>query len=41
MLAYLKDSMIPDNRKIWKVVQDEKNHFKMVRDITTDKLWLY
>lgn len=38
MIFYLKKDIIPDDRKIRKYIQDEKDYFKIGRDITTDKL---
>lgn len=41
MVAYLKDHTILGNEKIWKLVQEEKDHFKIGKYMTTDKLLLY
>lgn len=41
MVTYLKDGMVLDEEKIWKLAQDKKDHFKMGRDTTTNKLLLY
>ena len=37
MVRYLSNGIIPKDEKIQKLIQDEKNHFKMGRDTTIDK----
>lgn len=37
IVIYLKDDIIPDKIKIWKFVQNEKDHFKIKKDIITNK----
>lgn len=41
IVRYLSNDTISDNKKIWKLVQDENDHFKIGKDTTTDKSWLY
>ena len=36
-MAYLKHGPISDNKKIWKLIQVEKDHLKLKRDAITDK----
>lgn len=33
--------MVLDDRKIWKLIHNKKNYFKLGRDITIDKPCLY
>ena len=41
MVRYLSDEIIPEDEKIWKLIQYEKDHFKMGRDMTIDRHCLY
>lgn len=41
MVRYLSDDIISEDEKIWKLIQDEKDHFKMGRDMIIDKPWFY
>ena len=38
MVTYLSNDIIPEDEKIWKLIQDEKDHFKMGKNTTIDKL---
>lgn len=40
-MVYLKDSILPDDEKIWKLIKDEIDHFIIGKDVTTKKLLLY
>lgn len=37
IMAYLKNGIILDDKKVWKLIQVEKDHFKLERDTITDK----
>lgn len=37
-MAYLKDNIMSDDKKIQKLIQVKKDHFQLEKDITTNKL---
>ena len=41
MIAYLKDGTVSNNKKTRKLINNEKDYFKLRKDVTTDKPWLY
>ena len=41
MVVHLNDGTMPKNDKIRKLIQNGKDGFKMGKDPTTDKPWLY
>ncbi len=41
MMEYLSTRTISDDNKIQKLIQEEKNNFKIERNSTIEKCWLY
>ena len=41
MVTYLTNRKLPENKKIWKQIEKEKEEFRIERDSATDMPWLY